>query len=67
MAENTVVARKTVRPIARRYEEEGLESALYENPRPGKARALNTGQSQRIVAMVCGPPISKHQLRPPVR
>src|ERR1700745_2545769 len=42
--------------VARRYEEEGLESALYEKPRPGKQRALDTGQSQRILAMVCGPP-----------
>ena len=56
VAENVGVARKTVRAIARRYEEEGLDSALYEKPRPGKERALNTGQSQRIVAMVCGPP-----------
>ena len=53
---NVDVARKTVRAIARRYEEEVLEWALYENPRPGKAPALDTGQSQRIIAMVCGPP-----------
>lgn len=56
VAANVGVARKTVRAIARRYEEEGLESALCEKPRPGKPRALDTGQSQRIVAMVCGPP-----------
>ena len=52
---NVGVAAKTVRAIARRYEEEGLESALQEKPRPGRQRALNTGQSQRIIAMVCGP------------
>jgi transposase len=56
VAANVGVAGKTVRAIARRYEEEGLESALYEKPRPGKQRALDTGQSQRIIAMVCGPP-----------
>ena len=56
VAENTGVAAKTVRAIARRYEEEGLDSALYERPRPGIKRALDAGQSQRIVAMVCGPP-----------
>ena len=50
------VASKTVRAIARRYEEEGLESALYEKPRPGQQRRLEVGQSQRIIAMVCGPP-----------
>src|ERR1700739_5110236 len=47
---------KTVRAIARRYEEEGLEAALYEKPRPGQPRALDAGQSQRIIAMVCSQP-----------
>ncbi len=56
VAENAGVARKTVRAIARRYEEEGLDSALHEKLRPGKERTLNTAQSQRIVAMVCGSP-----------
>ena len=56
VAGNVGVAGKTVRAIARRYEEEGLESALYEKSRPGKQRALNPGQSQRIIAMVCGQP-----------
>ena len=49
-------AAKTVRAIARRYEEEGLEEALYEKPRPGKRRVLDAGQSQRIIAMVCSQP-----------
>ena len=56
VATNVGVAGKTVRAVARRYEEEGLESALHEKPRPGKQRALNPGQSQRIIAMVCGLP-----------
>jgi transposase len=47
------VSPKTVRAIARRYEDEGLEPALYEKPRPGKQRVLDVGQSQRIIAMVC--------------
>jgi putative transposase len=50
------VASKTVRAIARRYEEVGLESALYEKPRPGRQRRLDAGQSQRIIAMVCSAP-----------
>ena len=50
------VAAKTVRAVARRYEEQGLELALHEKPRPGKQRALDVGQSQRIIAMVCGSP-----------
>jgi transposase len=56
VAASVGVAAKTVRAVARRYEEEGLESALYEKARPGKQRALDVGQSQRIIAMVCGPP-----------
>ena len=56
VARQVEVATKTVRAIAWRYEEEGLESALYEKPRPGQPRRLSAGQSQRIIAMVCGPP-----------
>ena len=56
VAANVDVAAKTVRAVGRRYEEEGLESALYEKARPGKPRALDVGQSQRIIAMVCGSP-----------
>ena len=56
VARNVGVASKTVRAIARRYEEEGLESALYEKPRPGQRPVLDAGQSQRIIALVCGPP-----------
>lgn len=56
VADNTGVAAKTVRFIARRYEEEGLQQALHEKPRPGKQRALDAGQSRRIIAMVCSSP-----------
>jgi len=56
VAQQVGVASKTVRAIARRYEEEGLESALSEKPRPGQPPRLKAGQSQRIIAMVCGPP-----------
>jgi putative transposase len=58
VASQVGVASKTVRAMARRYEEEGLESALYEKPRPGQRRRLDASQSQRIIAMVCGPPPS---------
>ena len=34
VAASVGVAAKTVRAVARRYVEEGLESALYEKPRP---------------------------------
>jgi transposase len=56
VARDVGVVRKTVRVIARRYEEEGLESALYEKPRPGKPRSLAPSQNQRVIAMVCSPP-----------
>jgi putative transposase len=56
VAGNVGVAPKTVRAIARRYEEEGLEPALHEKPQPGRQRLLDTGQSQRIIAMVCSQP-----------
>jgi transposase len=56
VASQVGVASKTVRAIARRYGDEGLESALYEKPRPGQQRRLDAGQSQRIIAMVCGSP-----------
>ena len=56
VARNVGVARKTVRTIAGRFEEEGLDSVLHEKPRPGKAPALDTGQNQRVIAMVCSPP-----------
>src|ERR1700758_2872513 len=49
------VAAKTVRAIARRYQDEGLESGLYEKPRPGQPQRLNASQSQGGIAMVCGP------------
>jgi putative transposase len=55
-ANNAGVAAKTVRAFGRRYEEEGLKQALHEKPRPGKQRALDAGQSERIIAMVCSPP-----------
>src|ERR1700739_3440131 len=60
VAANVGVAAKTARAVARRYEEEGLESALYEKARPGKQRALDVGQSQRIIAMVCGSAATGH-------
>jgi transposase len=50
VARSLGVVRKTVRTIARRYQEEGLASALQEKPRPGKQRALEVNQSQRIIA-----------------
>jgi transposase len=47
---------KAVREIGRRYEEEGLDRALYDKQRPGAKPVLNDSQRQRIIAMVCSDP-----------
>jgi len=52
------LAEGTVRRIGWRYLEGGLKSALYERPRPGAERSLNTQQVQQVVALLCGPPPS---------
>ncbi len=50
------LTRQSVRNIARRYEQRGLERALYDKQRPGAASLLSTQQRQRIIAMVCSDP-----------
>src|SRR6204780_708864 len=48
---------QAIRKLGHRYEQNGLEGALYEKPRPGAAEILDDSQKQRIIAMVCsGPP-----------
>jgi putative transposase len=47
---------KAVRDIGRRYEEKGLDGALYDQDRPGAAPLLDVSERQRIIAMVCGEP-----------
>jgi putative transposase len=47
---------KAVRSVAHRYQEGGLERALYEKSRPGAAPLLSPSEKQRIVAMVCSDP-----------
>lgn len=50
------VVQETAYRLRRRYVELGLQAALNDEPRPGMKRLLSTKQSQRVVAMVCGPP-----------
>jgi transposase len=50
------LTRQSVRNLARRYEQGGLERALYEKQRPGAEKLLTTQQRQRIIAMVCSDP-----------
>jgi putative transposase len=56
VAANVELTPKTVWLTSQRYQQGGLERALYERPRPGKALLLDGQQRQRIVALVCSPP-----------
>ncbi len=47
---------QAIRKIGHRYQEGGLDGALYEKQRPGAAALLEDSQKQRIIAMVCGDP-----------
>jgi len=47
---------QAVRNIGRRYQQSGLEGALYERQRPGAAEVLDASQKQRLIAMVCSSP-----------
>jgi transposase len=56
IAEVLPLTRQAVRDIARRYQQGGLERALYDKQRPGAANLLSAQQRQRIIAMVCSDP-----------
>jgi transposase len=56
VAANVRLTPKAVREIGRRYEDSGLERALYDKQRPGAAALLDDSQKQRIIAMVCSNP-----------
>ena len=43
---------QAIRKVGHRYQQGGLERALYEKQRPGAAEVLDDGQKQRIIAMV---------------
>jgi putative transposase len=46
----------TVRRTRRKYEEGGVENALYDRPRPGQPRVVSQAQEAAIIAMVCTEP-----------
>ena len=50
------LTRQSVRNLARRYQQGGLERALYDKQRPGAARLFSAKQRQLIIAMVCSDP-----------
>jgi transposase len=47
---------QTVRRIAHRYQQGGLEGALYERGGRGSKELLETSEKQRVIAMVCSQP-----------
>jgi putative transposase len=51
---------QAIRKIAHRYQESGLERALYDKSRPGAEPVLDDSQKQRIIAMVCSDPPTGH-------
>jgi putative transposase len=51
---------QAIRRLGHRYEQNGLDGALYEKQRPGAAEVLDTNQKQRIIAMVCSDPPEGH-------
>ena len=56
VARNVSLTPKTVWLTSQRYQQGGLDRALYEGARPGKEARLDAQQRQRIVALVCSPP-----------
>lgn len=56
IARQVRVHRTTVEEIRKRCVEEGLEGALSERPRPGKARLLDGTQEAYLVALACSSP-----------
>jgi putative transposase len=47
---------QAIRNVGRRYQQGGLDRALYEKQRPGAAEVLDDSQKQRLIAMVCSAP-----------
>ena len=47
---------QAIRKVGHRYQQGGLERALYERQRPGAAQVLDDHQKQRLIAMVCSNP-----------
>ena len=47
---------QSIRNVGHRYQNGGLDVALYEKQRPGAAAVLDDSQKQRIIAMVCSDP-----------
>ena len=47
---------QAIRTIGHRYQQGGLEAALFDKQRPGATAVLDDSQKQRIIALVCSDP-----------
>ena len=56
VARTVPFAAQAIRTIRKRYQEFGLERALFERKRTGHAELLDASDKQRIIAMVCSSP-----------
>ncbi len=56
IAKSVGVSPETARRIAHNYNKEGINRALYDNPRPGNSKLLSEKESNEIIAMVCSDP-----------
>jgi transposase len=56
IVQRTRVSLRTVESLRRRFVEEGLEAALSDRPRPGKAPLLDGRQQAYLVALTCSTP-----------
>jgi putative transposase len=55
IAETLGVSSATVFNIKRRYQQEGLEAALFDKPRSGKPPTIDGAQRAKITALACSP------------
>lgn len=53
IAEALRIARSTVHNIRKRFVNKGLEAALYDKPRPGAQRKLDSRAEARLIALAC--------------
>jgi transposase len=60
IAQTLSVSTATVFNIKRRYQTEGLESALFEKPRSGKPPTIDGTQRAKITALACSPAPTGH-------
>jgi len=56
VAKSVGVTPETARRIAHNYNNEGMDRALYDNPRPGNPKLLSENESNEIIALVCSDP-----------